>query len=223
MPAQADRGDSARGATSDGSDPARALAGRRIIVGITGGIAAYKTAELVSRLVQAGADVTVAMTPAAGRFVAPLTFEALSGQAVYTSAWEPDSPGDPQHVALARSADAVVVAPCTMDCLARLATGLADDIVTLIVAAVDRHRTPVILAPAMNATMWSQPSTQRNVATLRGDGYVLVGPTTGWQACRTQGPGRMSEPGELLDAIADAIRVPAGQPTAQRAVAPPRD
>ena len=182
----------------------------RILVGITGGIAAYKACTLVSRLVQAGADVTVAMTDGATKFVTPLTFQALSGKQVFTSAWDHMGEGgagaaDPQHIALARSLAAAIIAPCTMDCLARLATGRADDAVTLILSAIDRARTPVLLAPAMNAAMWAQPATQRNLATLRADGFTIVGPNEGWQACRTSGPGRMSEPEELFDALARAV------------------
>jgi phosphopantothenoylcysteine decarboxylase/phosphopantothenate--cysteine ligase len=178
---------------------------RRIIVGVTGGIAAYKTATVVSRLAQAGASVTVLMTESATRLVAPQTFQALSGRPVYTSPWEHIESDDPQHISLATSADAALVAPCTMDCLARLATGRADDMVTLVLAAIDRGRTPVLLAPSMNAVMWSQPSTQRNLRVLRDDGFRIVEPGVGWQACRAEGPGRMAEPEELVQAIAKVI------------------
>lgn len=176
-----------------------------MIVGVTGGIAAYKTAMVVSRLAQAGAEVTVCMTEAATRFVTPLTFQALSGRPVYTSAWEHIESRDPQHISLATSADVALVAPCTMDCMSKLATGRTDDVVTLILSAVDRSRTPVLLAPSMNAVMWSQASTQRNARTLREDGFVLVGPDDGWQACRTVGTGRMSEPEAILAAVALAL------------------
>ena len=172
-----------------------------IIVGVTGGIAAYKTCALVSRLAQAGAEVTVLMTESATRFVGPLTFEALSGAHVYTSPWEHVESHDPQHVALARRARAVVVAPCSMNCLAKLAHGMADDVVTLALSAVDRSATPVLLAPAMNAAMWAQQATQRNIETLQGDGYRIIGPDDGWQACRTVGPGRMSEPDAIFDSL----------------------
>ncbi len=178
---------------------------KRVLVGVTGGIAAYKSAMLVSRLAQSGASVTVAMTPAATRFVTALTFQALSGRPVYTTPWEHIESHDPQHVSLADSIDAAVVAPCSMDCLARLASGRADDVVTLILSAVDRARAPVLLAPAMNAQMWSQPATQRNIATLRADGFLFVGPTEGWQACRRVGPGRMSEPEDIVAALGGAL------------------
>ncbi len=177
----------------------------RVLVGITGGIAAYKTATLVSRLVQRGADVTVAMTPGATRFITPMTFAALSGRPVYTSAWDHIESQDPQHISLARSLSAAVVAPCTMDAMARLATGRADDVVSLILSAVDRSRVPVLIAPAMNETMWNQPATQRNAAQLVSDGFQLVGPADGWQACRTRGSGRMSEPEVIAAALRAAI------------------
>jgi phosphopantothenoylcysteine decarboxylase/phosphopantothenate--cysteine ligase len=182
-----------------------ALANKRVLVGVTGGIAAYKAATLVSRLVQAGAGVTVVVTPAATRFVTPLTFQALSGRPVYTTPWEHIESQDPQHISLADALDAAVVAPCTMDCLARLATGRADDVVSLVLSAVERSRTPVLLAPAMNASMWAQPATQRNVATLAADGYRFIGPAEGWQACRRVGPGRMSEPEEIFAAVRDLL------------------
>ncbi len=179
--------------------------GRRVLLGVTGGIAAYKSAMLASRLAQAGADVTVAMTESATRFVAPLTFQALSARPVYTSSWEHVESQDPQHISLATRCDAAVVAPCTMDALARLATGRADDVVTLILSAIDRARTPVLLAPAMNSVMWAQPATRRNVEILRGDGFEFVGPGEGWQACRHVGPGRMAEPEEILGALAGLL------------------
>lgn len=181
------------------------LDGCRVFVGVTGGIAAFKAAALVSTLVQRGAIVSVAMTPGAARFVTALTFEALSGRAVQTDPFEAIDASDPQHIATASGLDAAIVAPCTMDCMARLATGRADDAVTLILSAVDRSRVPVLLAPAMNAAMWVQPSTQRNRETLIEDGFVLVGPASGWQACRTIGVGRMSEPEAIIEALESAL------------------
>lgn len=183
-------------------------AGARVLVAVTGGIAAYKTCHVVSRLAQAGASVTVAMTEAATKFVTPLTFQALSGRPVYTSSWEHIESHDPQHISLAVGLDAVLVAPCTMDCLAKLATGRTDDVVTLILSAVDRAKTPVLLAPSMNAVMWGQQSTQRNVKTLQDDGFMFVGPDDGWQACRTIGTGRMSEPEVLLHRLAEVLAAP---------------
>lgn len=189
------------------SDPSQSVFdGQRLVVGVTGGISAYKTATVVSRLAQSGAEVTVCMTDAAVKFIAPLTFEALSGRLVRTSAFMNIESSDPQHINLATQADAIVVAPTSMDFLARLAVGLAGDIVSLTLAAVDRARTPVILAPAMNTVMWSQPATQRNLAQLKDDGYLFVGPDDGWQACRAVGPGRMAEPEAIVEALAQAIR-----------------
>ena len=190
------------------ADPAAlrpSVQGRRILVGVTGGIAAYKTATIVSRLAQAGAQVTVAMTEGATHFVTPLTFQALSGRPVYTSQWEHVESQDPQHISLASAADAALVAPCTADCMSRLATGRTDDVVTLILSAVDRSRTPVLLAPSMNTVMWTQPATQRNARQLVEDGFTLVGPGEGWQACRHVGAGRMSEPEVILAALVQSL------------------
>ncbi|MFG0330854.1 MAG: flavoprotein [Phycisphaerales bacterium] len=184
---------------------ARAVSGRGIVVALTGGIACYKVAEIVSRLTQAEARVTVLMTDAATRFVTPLTLQALSGRPVYSSQWQHIESSDPQHINLARSADLMLIAPCTMDMLAKLVIGRTDDVVSLVCSAVDRSTTPVLLAPSMNAAMWGQASTQRNIAQLREDGFHLIGPDDGWQACRTSGPGRMSEPLEILDAIASLV------------------
>lgn len=187
------------------SHDAGTLRARSILVGVTGGIAAYKTAALVSRLAQAGATVTVAMTDAATRFVAPLTFQALSGRPVYTDQWQHIEASDPQHIALARSAHLAIVAPCTMDAIARLAAGLTSDMVTLMLSAIDRAATPVLLAPSMNEVMWAQPATQRNRAQLEADGFRFIGPTSGWQACRAVGPGRMAEPDDLFTAIVETL------------------
>lgn len=191
--------------TRPGADRS-ALQGAKVIVAVTGGIAAYKTCWLVSRLAQAGAEVTVLMTQDATRFVTPLTFQALSGRPVYTSQWEHVENQDPQHIGLARRAHLAIVAPCTMNTMAKLAHGLVDDIVTAVLSAVDRAATPVLLAPAMNEAMWNQPATKRNAAQLVEDGYTLLGPASGWQACRTTGAGRMLEPEELLDEVAARLR-----------------
>ncbi|MEM9167280.1 MAG: flavoprotein [Planctomycetota bacterium] len=182
------------------------VAGRRLIVGLTGGIAAYKVCTVVSRLAQAEAYVTVLMTEPATRFVTPLTFQALSGRPVYTSAWEHIESHDPQHIALADSADAVLVAPCTMDFMASLAFGRANNVVSLVLSAVDRSKTPVLLAPSMNEVMWNQPATKRNVEQLGADGFGMVGPGSGWQACRHVGTGRMAEPADLLGALSACLR-----------------
>ncbi|MCA9292087.1 MAG: hypothetical protein KDA25_13225 [Phycisphaerales bacterium] len=177
----------------------------RIIVGVTGGIAAYKVASVVSTLAQDGHEVTVLMTEAATRFVAPLTFQALSGRPVYTSAWDHIESQDPQHINTARRADVMLIAPCTMDMLARLAAGRADDIVSLVVSAIDRTHQPVLLAPSMNAVMWAQPATQRNLQTLHRDRFRILEPGVGWQACRTDGVGRLPEPDDLVAAVRAAL------------------
>lgn len=171
-----------------------------VLVGVCGGIACYKTATLVSRLVQRGFAVRVLMTQAATRFVQPLTFQSLSGQPVVTSIWDAHDHHDSQHIALARQCRLMVIAPATANTIARLAAGMADDPVTLIASALPAAA-PVLLAPAMNEQMWDSPITKRNLDTLRTLlGWRTVGPETGWQACRTLGAGRMSEPEAILDA-----------------------
>lgn len=179
--------------------------GRRILIGICGGIAAYKVASVVSALAQADAEVIVAMTVSATRFVTPLTFQALSGRSVFTSQWDQFEAADPQHVRLATSLDAVLVAPCTMNSLARIAGGFADDAVTSVLSAIDRSVTPVLLAPSMNAEMWAQPATRRNLDLVQVDGYRLIEPGVGWQACRRSGAGRLPEPETLLRAISKVL------------------
>lgn len=179
--------------------------GRRIGIGVTAGIASYKICSVVSALAQAGAEVTVAMTADAQRFVTPLVFQSLSGRPVLASIWDESTPADPQHIRIATTLDLFLVAPCTMDMAARIATGRCDDIVSLLVASIDRARTPVLVAPSMNDAMWRQPSTQRNIATLRADGFRVIEPASGWQACRTVGTGRLPEADQLLDEICDAL------------------
>jgi phosphopantothenoylcysteine decarboxylase/phosphopantothenate--cysteine ligase len=174
-------------------------------VGVCGGIAAYKMAIVVSRLVQRGDTVTVAMTSAAAEFVGHRTFEALSGQRVLTTAWTVIDDPASQHISLARRADAMLIAPCTMQTLARLAHGFADDAVSLLCAAIDRAQTPVLLAPAMNTDMLRQPAVVRNLRQLEDDGFTIVEPATGWQACRSEGPGRLPEPDVLIEAIDAAL------------------
>lgn len=187
------------------AQPQADLTGRRVLIGVTGGIAAYKTATVVSRLSQRGCDVYVAMTEAATRFVTPLTFEALSGNPVVTGVWDHHDPGDVQHVNLADRVDLALIAPCTMDCLARLAHGHTSDPITLILSAVERATTPVMLSPSMNSVMLAQPSTQRNLAQLREDGYQILDSESGWQACRHVGPGRMPEAETLIEVVGGAL------------------
>ena len=180
------------------SDDSKDDAAQRVIVAVTGGIAAYKTAALVSRLAQAGCAVTVLMTDAATRFVAPLTFETLSGRPVHTSLWHQGEAHDSQHIALARGADLMIIAPASANTIAKLAHGICDNLVTTVATALPRA-TPMLIAPAMNAEMWANPITQRNVTTLDDVlGYHRIGPHPGWQACRTAGPGRMAEPDAIL-------------------------
>jgi phosphopantothenoylcysteine decarboxylase/phosphopantothenate--cysteine ligase len=183
--------------------------GRTVVVGVCGGIACYKVATVVSRLAQAGASVRVVMTEAATRFVGPLTFQSLSGHPVVTSIWHSSDHHDSQHVGVARSADLMIIAPATADMLAKLSAGICDDPVSLVASALPR-RCPVLLAPAMNEQMWENPITQRNVRTLAElAGYRTVGPEAGWQACRTAGAGRMSEPEAIMAAAAKLLGAPA--------------
>ena len=193
----------------DPATPDATLAERKVLVALSGGIACYKTATLVSHLVQRGAEVRVVMTQAATRFLGPLTLQSLSGRPVVTSIWETlDAEGghESPHIALARWADLMVIAPCSADLLARLASGLTDDPVSLIAAALPAE-TPLLLAPAMNADMWAHPIVQRNLATLHDllPNLHQVGPEAGWQACRTRGEGRMSEPEAIFDAIENLL------------------
>ncbi len=146
------------------------------------------------------------MTDAATRFVTPLTFEALSGRAVYSSQWRHVESHDPQHISLARAADLMLIAPCTMDMLAKLAHGHTDDVVSLIASAMDWSRQAVLIAPSMNEVMWNQPSTQRNLTDLKVDGCEIIDPGEGWQACRTTGKGRLAEPDVILDAVMARLR-----------------
>jgi len=175
------------------------LDGREVLVGITGGIAAYKTAYLVSALGQAGAGVTVVMTRAAERFVGPVTFRALSSRPVYDDLWALAEGDRATHIALADRADVAVVAPATANLLAKMAHGLADDLLSTLLVALD---VPVLLAPAMNERMWRSAAVQVNVATLRDRGIHFVGPEEGRLACGTEGPGRMAEPAAILAAVA---------------------
>lgn len=182
------------------------LAGKKILIGLSGGIACYKVATVVSRLVQQGAQVRVVMTEAATQFVAPLTFQSLSGHPVLTSMWAHDDRPDSQHIGLARWADAFVIAPCSADMLAKLAAGLTPDLVSLTACALPAT-TPLLVAPAMNADMWANPIVQRNLATLRQllPSWKEVGPADGWQACRTCGAGRMSEADDIVAAIVKTL------------------
>jgi phosphopantothenoylcysteine decarboxylase/phosphopantothenate--cysteine ligase len=178
------------------------LSGKHLVVGMTGGIAAYKVCELVRRLQDAGATVQVVMTDGAQKFVTATTMQALSGRPVATDQWDGASADNAMpHIALTRAADAIVVAPATAHFMAKVAHGLADDLLTTLALARDRARTALLIAPAMNVEMWENPATQRNVAQLRADGIALFGPAQGAQACGETGHGRMLEPAELLEDI----------------------
>lgn len=174
------------------------LAQRRILLGVSGGIAAYKSCELVRRLRDLDAEVRVVMTEGATHFVSPTTFQALSGQAVRVSLWDAQAEAAMGHIELARWAERILVAPASADLLARLAHGMADDLLTTLCLA---SAAPLYLAPAMNQQMWAHPAVQANIATLRQHGAQLLGPAVGDQACGDVGSGRMLEPHELRDAL----------------------
>jgi phosphopantothenoylcysteine decarboxylase len=174
------------------------LANREIVVGVCGGIAAYKVADVVSKLVQAGAGVTVAMTDDAQKFIAPLTFEALSSRPVRTSTFNLVESSDPQHISLTERADLMLIAPATANTIAKIAHGICDDLVTLLVSAA---ACPVVFAPAMNNRMWENPIAQENVAKLVKLGYKFIGPEEGWLACRNVGVGRMSDPEKIITCV----------------------
>ena len=179
------------------------LAGKHLVVGMTGGIAAYKICELVRRLQDEGATVQVVMTTGAQQFVSAVTMQALSGRMVETDPWKSGVGNAMPHIELTREADAIVVAPASADFLAKVAHGLADDLLTTLVLARNRARTALMVAPAMNVEMWVNPATQRNVTQLHEDGIELLGPASGAQACGEVGLGRMLEAAELLE---DVIR-----------------
>ncbi|TMG85194.1 MAG: bifunctional phosphopantothenoylcysteine decarboxylase/phosphopantothenate--cysteine ligase CoaBC [Betaproteobacteria bacterium] len=171
---------------------------RRIVLGITGGIAAYKAAELTRLLVKEGIAVEVVMTPAATQFIAPMTLQALSGNPVLTDLWHSGAANAMGHIDLSRHADAIVVAPASADFIAKLAQGHADDLLSTLCLA---RNCPLLVAPTMNVQMWTNPATQRNVAQLKADGIEMLGPGSGGQACGEVGDGRMIEPEEILAAL----------------------
>ncbi|MBN8441552.1 MAG: bifunctional phosphopantothenoylcysteine decarboxylase/phosphopantothenate--cysteine ligase CoaBC [Thauera sp.] len=174
------------------------LQGRKVVLGVTGGVAAYKAAELVRLLGKAGADVHVVLTEGGARFVTAVTFQALSGNTVWSDLWDARMPNNMAHIDLGREADAILVAPATADFIARVVHGLADDLLTTLCLARD---VPLILAPAMNRQMWESPPTQRNIAQLRVDGVAVFGPAAGDQACGEVGMGRMLEPEEIVEQL----------------------
>ena len=176
-----------------------------VLLGVCGGIAAYKTAELCSRLVQRGAHVSVILTESATRFIGHTTFEALTARPVHHQQFSPHEHWQGEHIGLARRAQIAVIAPATARTIARIALGLADDLLstTLLVT-----RCPILVAPAMNANMWDAPAVRRNVAQLRADGVHIVGPAEGWLSCGQIGAGRMAEPHEILDAMLSILSSP---------------
>ena len=180
-----------------------ALADLRVLLGVSGGIAAYKAAELTRRLRDAGAEVRVVLTENAARFVAPLTFQALSGQPVRSGLWDEAAEAAMGHIELARWAQRILIAPATADMIAKLAHGFADDLISTLCLASEA---PVTIAPAMNHRMWGHPATQANVATLRGRGVGFLGPGEGRMAEPESGPGRLLEPHEIVAALAQEPR-----------------
>jgi phosphopantothenoylcysteine decarboxylase/phosphopantothenate--cysteine ligase len=178
------------------------VSGKKILLGITGGIAAYKAAELTRLFVKAGVDVRVVMTESACRFITPTTLQALSGKPVFTDMWDPSVPDSMGHIELSRDRDIIVVAPATTDFLAKVANGFGDDLLSTLCLA---RRSPLMVAPAMNVEMWQNAATQRNVARLRADGVTLLGPTEGDHADREGGMGRMLEPEDIFAAVAAAL------------------
>jgi len=177
------------------------LAGKHIVLGLSGGVACYKSAELCRLLLKAGASVQVVMTQAAEQFMTPVTMQALSQRPVYGSQWDSRADNNMAHINLSREADACVIAPASADLIAKLAHGQADDLLTLLCLARPAHRVPLLLAPAMNREMWQHPATQRNVAQASADGALVLGVGCGDQACGETGDGRMLEPLEILDEL----------------------
>ena len=179
-----------------------ALYGCKVLLGVSGGIAAYKSPDLVRRLRERGAEVQVVMTAGAQRFVTPTTCQAVSGREVRADVWDPAAEAAMGHIELARWADLVLVAPATADVIARIASGRADDLLTTLVLATEA---PVMIAPAMNRVMWAKPVTQANIGTLRARGITICGPDVGDQACGETGTGRMLEPKEIAEVAAEVV------------------
>jgi phosphopantothenoylcysteine decarboxylase/phosphopantothenate--cysteine ligase len=176
------------------------LAGKKIVLGLTGGIACYKAAEFARALVKAGASVQVVMTEAARHFITPVTMQALSGHIVFTDQWDSRVANNMAHIDLSRDADAIIIAPCSADFMRKLVHGAADDLLSTLCLARP-HDVPLLVAPAMNVEMWDKPATQRNVTQLKSDGITLLGPAAGDQACGETGLGRMLEPEQLLETL----------------------
>lgn len=174
------------------------MKGREIVVGVSGSIAAYKAADVVSKLVQGGAGVTVVMTRAATQFVGPLTFQTLTRRRVFSDQFDVDAISDPTHITLTDKAELTLLCPATADLLAKAAHGIADEMLTALLLAVDG---PVLVAPAMNQRMWEHPATQANIKTLKERGYSFVDPGKGFLACGHYAKGRLAEPPEIVEAV----------------------
>ena len=188
-------------ANDSGGAEALDLAGKHIVLGLSGGIACYKSAELCRALIKAGATVQVVMTEAAAQFITPVTMQALSGRPVYTSQWDSREPNSMAHINLSREADAILIAPCSADFIAKLVCGRADELLSLMCLARPIGQVPLLIAPAMNREMYAHPATQRNLAQLVADGATVLDVGIGSQACGETGDGRMLEPDELLEDI----------------------
>ena len=185
-------------------EPVPSLAGYEVLLCVTGGIAGYKAADLASKLVAAGAGVSAALTDSALRFVTDLTFQTLTGRQVFTNMWQATQTFESQHLSLTERADLMLVAPATANFMAKMAAGIADDLVSTL-ALSSHDACPVLVAPAMNTRMWNAPPTRANFARLKEWGVQFVGPETGRLACRTIGPGRMSEPADILVAATEIL------------------
>jgi phosphopantothenoylcysteine decarboxylase/phosphopantothenate--cysteine ligase len=181
------------------------LTGKKIVLGLSGGVACYKAAELCRALTKEGASVQVVMTDAAEHFITPVTMQALSGKPVYSSQWDPRVANNMAHIDVTREADAVIIVPCSADFIRKLAHGACDDLLSTMCVARPRH-VPLLIAPAMNVEMWTNPATQRNVAQLKEDGIAILGPAAGDQACGEVGMGRMLEAEQLLAELIAAFQ-----------------
>ena len=179
------------------------LAGYEVVVGVCGGIAAYKVCSVVSDLVQRGAGVQVAMTKAARKFIGPVTFQALTARPVFRTMWRSHDDRGQQHIQLTESADLMLIAPATANMIGKVAHGIADDLVSTLIMSAD---CPVMFAPSMNERMWNNTVVQANVKNLQQEGHLFVGPEEGWLACRTVGAGRLAEPPAIVEAVARRLR-----------------
>lgn len=181
------------------------LSGKKILLGLTGGIACYKSAEFARAMIREGASVQVVMTDSAQKFITPVTMQALTGHTVFTDSWDDRLENNMPHIDLTRQADLVVIAPCSANFMSKLANGLCDDLLSTLCLARPSH-IPFLIAPAMNAEMWKKPATQRNVGQLKADGVQVIGPASGYQACGEIGDGRMLEPAQMLEETIAALQ-----------------